>query len=69
MKEIQNVIKKCKELENNKSIINFLEDRIIQIRKDAGQFYIYVIKGGVVAEHREGVQAEELQEALMEVWA
>lgn len=56
-------------MNDSKSVIKFLKDRIIQIRKDAGQFYIYVVKGGVMTNSKEGVQAEGLQEALAEMWS
>lgn len=69
MDEIKKVIEECKYLDNNKSVIKFLKDRIIQIRKDTNLFYIYVVKGGVMTNSKEGIQVEELQEVLAEMWS
>lgn len=69
MDEIKKVTEECKYLDNNKSVIKFLKDRIIQIRKDTNLFYIYVVKGGVMTNSKEGIQVEELQEVLAEMWS
>ena len=69
MDEIKKVTEECKYFDNNKSVIKFLKDRIIQIRKDTNLFYIYVVKGGVMTNSKEGIQVEELQEVLAEMWS
>lgn len=68
MREMQEVIKKCKELENNRSVISFLEDRIIQIRKERDLFFIYIVQNGEATERGRELSEEQLQEVLKELW-
>lgn len=68
MREMREVIKKCKELENNRSVISFLEDRIIQIRKERDLFFIYVVQNGEATERGRGLSEDQMQEILKELW-